>query len=594
MPAAPPAISHRLVVALVFVVLLAAFEQIYGPFLPLENGRVGHDYALALPSLLDGKFWFDNNGLAPPWFTPAFCAGQPFFADPQSLYYSLPQFLSFAVSPLAAMHLLLLACAASLFWGGYLLMRRVFDVGPAAAVLVGGLLMFNGFLPHRLLVGHIGYHGFALVPWLALLLLAPVASVRNGLAAAVAAGLLLAYWVHSAFGTLILAGALAIFLVAVVHALAGGSLARFVARGALAGVVGLGLAAAKLWAGFSLLAHFPRTFYALPGAASVHDAIVMLGGALFLPSQLAHAVGAPRLVNLQWDLAPHEWAFNFGGVALVLGLVLVVALLRRQQVPRRPLLWALLLLGLLWPLAFNVWHPGWNAFLKSIPVLNSASTPLRWTIVYIPFVAVALGLLLARVQWGRGELVATGVCLLATVGQSAFEPRDYYSSQNYDVRPVLFADQRLQAEAPAPRITGLGTGAELAIGKTRVLLVGNDTMVAGVSQVSCYNPLFGYRLENFSAAGLQAGSVLAEQAGFLNLKNPACYVFPAENGCRPGDRFRADQAAAAKNFSEYRTFEFAVSAGQKVANAVTLATALAVAMFALTYLYRKLARTSAA
>jgi hypothetical protein len=97
----------------------------------------------------------------------------------------------------------------------------------------------------------------------------------------------------------------------------------------------------------------------------------------------------------------------------------------------------------------------------------------------------------------------------------------------------------------------------------------NDTFIAGVSQVFCYNPIFGYRLEKFSADGLLPGDVLQSRDGFLNLKNPACYVFPRENGCRPGDRFRADQLEQARKFVAYRPFEFAMPRRQHLANAVS-------------------------
>ncbi|MCX7175584.1 MAG: hypothetical protein NT159_16985 [Proteobacteria bacterium] len=588
-------VSSRLRIALSFSLLFAAFVLIFRPFFPLAQGTVGHDYSLAFPSLLDGYFWFRNNGLDPPWFTPAFCAGEPFFADPQSAYYSLPQLLSFVVSPLTAVYWVLLISAAMMFWGGYFLMRRVFNSSPAVGMLVGGLLMFNGFLPHRMLAGHLGYHGFALVPWIALLLLIPVRRPAANLAVATGAGVLLAYWVHSGFGTLILAGGLSILLVALVRALNGGSLVGFLVRGMLAGFVGIGLSAAKLWASFSFLANFQRTDYLLPGAASIHDAFIMIFGALFLPSQWAYELGSARLVNVQWGLAPHEWAFNFGVVVLPLALALVVDLARhgtwRTSVsPRRLLLWLLLFLGLIWPVAFNVYHPAWNAFLKTVPILSSASSAVRWVIVYIPFIAVGVGLLLERARWGKAGVFVTALCLLATVLQTAFEPREFYLSQGYDARPILIADSQLRSGKFTPKVETLGTSAVIRNGSSRIQLHGNDTFLGGVSQVYCYNPIFGYQLEKYSAEGLRQGSVFEEHDGFLNLKNPACYVFPRENNCRPGDRFRADQLAQAKDFAEYRPYAFQISPGQRAANLVTQLSLALVALAALGWISRNFLR----
>lgn len=577
--------------------LLLAFNAIYEPFFPLPDFRLGHDFAGGLPGLLDGNIWFRNNGLFPPWFSPSFCAGQPFLADPQSGYYSLPQLLSFAVSLLTAIRWTLIICASLMFWGSYLLMRHVFATGMTSALLVGGLLMFNGFLPHRFIVGHLGYHGFALVPWIALLLLMNVRSAANGIAAAVGAGVLLAYWVHSGFGTLILAGGFAILLLALLYGIVGGPLKSFFARSMLAGMVGIGISAAKLWASASFLSNFPRTSYLLPGAASIHDAAIVIVGNLFLPSQLAYQTGMPRMRNIQWALGPHEWAFNFSSVVVPLAAILIVIRLRKLSwrwtlAPRQIALWTLMILCLAWPLAFNVWYPGWNAFLKTVPILNTASTALRWVIVYIPFIAVGAGLLLDKAGWGRVGVIAVGGCMVATVLQAAFEPRGFYLSQAYDARPVLIADAALHDGRWSPKIEVLGTTAAIQAGKYQAELHSNDTVVAGVSQIFCYNPVFGYRLEKFSAAGLVAGPVLQEHDGFLNLKNPACYVFPNENNCRPGDRFRADQLAQAKSFTQYRPFAFQISTGQAVANRVTFLTLVVVILVAMIWMGKWLTLTA--
>ena len=83
---------------------LIAHAAIFLPYHPNQDGYLGHDYGYFLLQLLAGAFWLQNNGLfAVPWFTPAFCSGIPFYPNPQSLYYSLPQFLTFAVGPVQAL-----------------------------------------------------------------------------------------------------------------------------------------------------------------------------------------------------------------------------------------------------------------------------------------------------------------------------------------------------------------------------------------------------------------------------------------------------------------------------------------------------------
>ena len=61
------------------------------PYFPDDSRLVGGDYSWFFPALVVGHAWFTQHGwLRPPHFTPAFCGGVPFLANPQSVAYSLP------------------------------------------------------------------------------------------------------------------------------------------------------------------------------------------------------------------------------------------------------------------------------------------------------------------------------------------------------------------------------------------------------------------------------------------------------------------------------------------------------------------------
>jgi len=78
---------------------------------------------------------------------------------------------------------------------------------------------------------------------------------------------------------------------------------------------------------------------------------------------------------------------------------------------------------------------------------------------------------------------------------------------------------------------------------------------------------FGAALDNVGAA-IGAGDT-------LNIRNPACFVFPLANGCRPGAHFLAAQRDAATAFVQYRSFPFAQPIPQRVANWVSLLSLIA-------------------
>ena len=84
----------------------------------------------------------------------------------------------------------------------------------------------------------------------------------------------------------------------------------------------------------------------------------------------------------------------------------------------------------------------------------------------------------------------------------------------------------------------------------------NDLVAYGASQLLCYVPIFGYSLEHFPIKTLRPGPALDEAAGVLNVKNPACYVYPKENLCVPGDHFAVSQKEDAIKFLSYEPFDF--------------------------------------
>src|SRR5262245_58418926 len=98
-------INKKLLFIISFLIIVT-FWFTFKKFFPTPYGRLGQDYFLFMPKLLDGAFWYKTNGLfAVPWFTPSFGGGLPAFPDPQSMYYSVPQFLSFFISPFTAVKL---------------------------------------------------------------------------------------------------------------------------------------------------------------------------------------------------------------------------------------------------------------------------------------------------------------------------------------------------------------------------------------------------------------------------------------------------------------------------------------------------------
>ena len=87
---------------IIFFLILFIQQYIFQKFYPNPNNLLGHDYEHYIPSLIFGKIWFYNNFFSIPWFTPNICCGIPFYADPNSMYYSIIQIIFLIFDPIFA------------------------------------------------------------------------------------------------------------------------------------------------------------------------------------------------------------------------------------------------------------------------------------------------------------------------------------------------------------------------------------------------------------------------------------------------------------------------------------------------------------
>ncbi len=566
---------------LAFLIGLLVFHHVLAKPFYASLEHLGHDFAASAPAMLEGRFWLQTNGWAgllnPPWFTPAWCAGAAFFADPQASFYAPFQWLALVLDPFQATEASALVFAAVAYWGGYLLSRRVFGWLPAASMLFALLGMANAFMPMRSAVGEVAYQPLYLWVWLVLALCWRTRATANWrariLGPALGCALLLTAWLHFGFAGMMVPAFLGAMLLCLVLALAGRvPVAQLFARAIMGGIVAILLNGSKLYEAASLMRNFPRDFYGMPGFASLHDAMIAPLMALLLPSEWTAHFGERRLSNVQFGVLPHEWALEFGLGALAVTLMSVAMLLwlRRNDHPEprdvpgsRAQKYGVgilvFLLCMLPPLL--LWNQGAvRDLLKQIPILNSATWPMRWIVIYLPLMQWLLvwpiQAVLARLPTQRQEAWAVAAAVVIWLGP-AMAPVGYYlhpGFQSYDPKPILQAHARsLQTGKPVP-IDRVEASPERGLAR-------NDTMLDGASQGFCYNPLYGYRLEAFPQIDrLRSESALSVDASGQSLIfNPACLIHPRENGCKPGDGFRMDdpvQRQAAKNFIARQPFEW--------------------------------------
>jgi hypothetical protein len=591
--------KNNLIVFTTGILLLVVYYIIFGQFFPNMHEQMGHDYSFYLPTLLDGYFWYITNGLLEiPWFTPSFCGGSLNYINIVSGYYTVPQFITFFFDPLTAVRLTFLLFAGVGFIGFYLLLHRTFFASKTVSFLGAGLFLFNGFYAHRILIGHLFIHPFMLLPLVAFALLRPLPEEKKVfhwqfIFDIVIGGFLFAYMVQSGFSSLMIPAIISIIVIGLIHGLFFGRQWHFWLRWAGSGFVGFLLCSSKLMAVFSLMGSFPRSSYKLPGAKSFLEAAWLMLKSLSL-SPAFDPGRMEKLTNVQWLLERHEWEYSvtfiplaiilYGGLRILRQMEKKDLWLRLSQLPWLSVgaITALLIL----PVALNTFFPAWNAFLKQLPLIKSSSSLIRWFIIYIPIVILSAALMLENfVISPKYQLVIVVISMATLVALNAITERDFYHRQNYDPEEIVRSYKKVKAGLWTPEIKNIGVYVDKK-GLTITPLNRNNMLVHGASQLLCYEPLFGYQLEDFPIKTLHPGPALEEKEGILNIKNPACYVWPDANNCEPGDHFTVVQKEAAKAFANYKPYPFQMPIAQRIANWVNCLSLIAALFFLILYAAR--------
>ena len=571
------------VVLLLGAGLLFLFHLNLRLYFPNRLGSVGHDYAWFLPQLLAGYYWAHENGYWQlPWGTPAFCGGLPLFPNPQTPYHSLAQLLTLIMDPLNAVYAATQVFAAVGYLAFYSLARTRFSSSRDASLLGAALFMFNGFYCSRMIVGHVGFHAFMLVPWLAFLVIpagneAPTPSTRRTLACSAGAALLVAYCIFSGAVNSLVPIVIAVAALGALHAIGRGTLRTFSLRLALACSWGACIAAIKVNAATAYLARFHRSDYLLPGFPDLTWQVLAVARLLFLgPFDSAQSA---RMTNVQWDLDRHEFEYCVTVVPLLLLLMFatvrlmrqpdLLAWLRGRRADGKSYALALLFTLLMVPLVANHYAPTWNGILKALPFARSMSTMLRMYAAYMP-IAILGGALAFDQLFADDRRRSFAAALGIGLGLSQFMATDrtYYQEQDFDPRGVVAAYQHTrQSGGQVQPISRVGDRA-----------YDNDALWQGVSPIRCYEPIFGYRLESFPSSDLAPGPSLGAAGKKPNIRNPACYVFPDENQCVPGDSFRSDQLAEAAAFVSYHPQAWQFPTSQSLATFSSLVATLLAAV----------------
>ena len=509
---------QTILLTLALVVSTATLIMMLNHLLPTAEGLIGHDYRYFFPYLLSGVQWIhQNDWLTIPYFTPDYCGGIPWLPNPQSIFYSVPQFLTVLTSPVTAVRWTAIIFATIGAAASYRLLRKSFGVSWQAATLVFVLFQLNTFLIFRMAIGHLTYHIFGLIPVLCWLVLLSAADAKAGritvvrsAAAMIAGGVLLALMVYGGATNFIIPAGLSVVAVLLLHqARVGWQLAPWCT---LVGsfLWAIPLSAIKLLPSLIFIHSYPRPYLPDYLFNSPIRLMKVLLASLFAPGIIPNFISphVPRFLHS--SLGAHEFEYGVSIVPPLFILATILFYLRKPSRPHHVFAWVGLALVVALPIALTMGNEAWGRTLLEIPIINNNTTFVRWWSIYIPPLIVAAGLSFDRVVPGtRIRDVVLGGSILVVVAQLMSRDLSYYQTDNafslYDPAPVITAIGRVSAGTSLPEISQVGAP-PLDWSKAGR----NDGLIWGVSAYPCYEPVFGYygyTGEFFPARQLKAGTV---------------------------------------------------------------------------------------
>lgn len=530
---------------------------------------LGHDYEGFFRELMAGRWHFAQYGLAPLRYAVQLCGGLPLYGHPNDISYSLTQVLALFLDPLTASLFSLSALLCAGYAGWFLLGRDVFRLLPAWAHVLALVVTAHGFHFTHALIGHENFFTAPLLGWMLWLLLSKDSKRCTPLVRTASFALLSAAILHAAgyFTLLFFAVFAAIVLPCVLLCrkdLHIPSTPDVLRRCGLLAIAALLLSSSKLVAIWSLMQTFPRTAGMSVFAPGTSPLKVVLGS-LWLPPTV------PGLFKgVLWG--PHEnsqFLSPVVAVGAVVGVILLVRALRKHRNRRTIVLAAYAVLLIVACLQMVEGRGFLPRFLHSVPPLSSMRVMMRLLYPFSLVLCIGSVVALQRMFHKRTNVLAPLAMLVTVVAL----PLAYGTSlASFDLRmqPSVVLRQFEKAES---------AGFE-RLPVTRVIAA--DTDFLGDTGLSCSGDALFLSAGKQRVPGLVAGSVSAVRDGAFNLVNPSCYAYPKENGCKPGDRIKASDAAALKAFTYGGPLPWKVSVAQTAADALSVLM-LAACMLALVW-----------
>ena len=597
-----PLFAKNYQVVIMLALVYITFAIIYIPLFINASGLMGHDHMNLMFQLFPIHTWVQNNGLFEmPWFLPHKCGGVVQFGSHTSAsgYFTLNYLLFLFFNPFKVIIISFLVYALIGMVSFYFLLTSVFCYNKKLSILGSVLFLFTAYFINRMLVGHVNHATFMLCPVILILLLYDFKGEKSkklffNIFCISLMSLILAYTVYELHPTMIATLGIVMLIISCIFYSFHSEKKYIWHRLSVTFILTALIISAKGYSSFVLSQHFPR---------NVLRYHTIEGFSIFLISYMK-----AMFFQFKPEIFPDNGSLHeadFSVTPIPLAIILAYLILSFKQVKfnyNKRISWGLLLTGL-FILSISALYTYDNAILhneivRKFPFFKNNLNPIRWFAICIPFIIILSIFLLSRLYKKNYNFIYVfliGLILLFNIMKDLSNYTTDHWVMSFDIKPFnkIYENNFKNAfsqEAKLPPVTKL-----LYIpNQTKVQLYNATSFLSGVSRINCNEPLFasGYPFEKYPTSKLKPGSVYQTDGQYFNMMNPVCNLYPEENNCQIGERFKISQKEDLENFLNYRKYNYTLSKEQVFFNWLSLVTfsftLLYVIFFVLFYMLRHL------
>ena len=551
-------------VALFFIILIV-HQYIFQQFFPNSEGLIGHDWEIFLPYFMFGKIWFHNNLLSVPWFSPSFCCGNPFFADPQTMYYSIQQVIYLIFDPLLSTKIFFFILSVFGYLGTFLLIKKNFKFNNYVSLLCAGLFLFNGFFVYRAIAGHVAYLSYVFIPFYCYFLIASLEKKSNYIYLVLSA-LVFANFFHSGSGPIVLIIFTSILFVILLYSHLENDF-RIFFKLFQSSILGTLISSSKITASLFFLSNFPRHYPATEFNSLMSFLKVFFLSFFVKPNQN----NFNESITSMFPFGIHEMEYSLSIIPVIL-IFFIFFINKKVFILNFYNIRFILLLFIIFfiPILLNVNFLNQFQIISKIPILNSTWVQFRWMAVYILPIIIISGLVIQNLNtdFKKKKYLVISLVSLLLVQNLIKDNSWHFNDQRYNIHNAMNFSIKLK-QGIDPEIKGSAVVLDKT-GSPKRTDSKNDMFFFSYSSLLCNQAIFGYGLEKLNAKKitfnskqlLQNDSIMYfsnkidEKDGHLMLFNPSCFLFPEENNCLPGDTFKVSEKDKLLKFANYKKFKF--------------------------------------